>query len=392
MTIRVRCKCGKSLKIEERLAGRKLSCPACERPFRIPAEKFEAVRRRRSDEGTPVAPKSDVALPASLDEDLTAAGSGAIALSQDDLPGELKLQGDGAESEAAPAALTVLDGPNEVAYAADPTARIQGDRRVADPISGPKRGFFADMGTSFIYPCKSVNNLVTLAIVFAVSAAGDLCSVMPNGCFMIFVKFLVWVIIGGWFASMYFAVIQETASGSEDMPGLTLEDGWWDGIFAPAFRYLGAIAVVLAPAIFLTIAEGAGRLPSFMTSLIPIWFIGGVFLLPMSMMLFAFRSASTIFRLDLVLVTIAKTILPYLAIWGMLLLVSVLIVLAQGGATVLSTLIGVSLVSMSAGGFLSGLAMRIVLSWISVYFTIVAMRTIGLYYLHFKRRFVFIME
>ncbi|MCA9254364.1 MAG: hypothetical protein KDA33_01945, partial [Phycisphaerales bacterium] len=330
MTIRVRCKCGKSLKIDEKLAGRKLSCPACQRPFRIPAEKFEAIRRK-SEGRQPIAPKPDVAapaavpLPASLDDDLAAAGSGLIGLSQSDVLGELKLEGDSATSEAAPAALTVLDGPTDVAYAADPTARIQGERRAADPISGPKRGFFADMGTSFIYPCKSVNNLVTLAIVFSVSAAGDLCSVVPGGCFMIFVKLAVWVIIAGWFASMYFAIIQETASGSEDMPGLTLEDGWWDGIFAPAFRYLGAIAIVLAPAICLTIAEGVGRLPSFMTSLIPIWFIGGVFLLPMSMMLFAFRSASTILRLDLVLVTIAKTILPYLAIWGMLLLVSVLI-------------------------------------------------------------------
>lgn len=390
MAIRVRCKCGKSLKISSKLADKKIACPECKHSFRIPAEKFAAMAGPAAP--VPAAPPATPIdpMPASLDDEIAAAGSGMIEFTQSDAL--LDLIGEPAPGEAAPTALTLEELPAEVGYATDPTARIQGARRPSDPISGPQRGFFADVLTSFIYPVKSVNNLVTLAIIFVVSAIGDATSQMQMGLLGLFVRLACALIIGGWFASLYFAVIQETATGSEDLPGLTLEDGWFDGVIVPAFRYIGAIALVLLPAIGLTFFNAMGWIPSSVASLIPIWFFGGVFLLPMSMMLFSFRSASTMFRIDLVLATIAKTILPYLSIWGILLLVSFVIVLAKGGASVLGTLIGVSMTSMSPTAFLGGLLGRVILSWIGVYFTLVGMRTIGLYYLHFKRRFVFVME
>lgn len=394
MAIRVRCKCGKSLKISSRHADKRIACPGCQRPFRIPAEKFRSAGSPSGGGNATqkVSPPDSVGasapVPVSLDEEL--AGSGLIELSSSGL-GDLVDHATGA-GDGPMEALTILESPQQVSYAPDRTARIQSTRRGADPIEGPKRGFWSDVLVSFIYPVKGVSNLVTLVIIFVVSAIGESSSQLQMGLLGAFIQFWLFVIMFGWFASIYFGVIQETATGSEDLPGLNLEDGWWDGILMPAFRYLGAIGLVLLPAICLTIASGMGWVPSFVASLIPIWFIGGVFLLPMSFLLFSFQAAGTMLRIDLVLATIAKTILPYLAMWAILLVVSCIILIARGGSAMLGTMVGVSMPSISANQFLAGLGGRILLSWIGIYFTLVAMRTIGLYYLHFKKRFVFVME
>lgn len=40
MTFRVKCKCGRILNVPSKLAGRKLACPNCKKPFRLPANRF----------------------------------------------------------------------------------------------------------------------------------------------------------------------------------------------------------------------------------------------------------------------------------------------------------------------------------------------------------------
>jgi len=42
MAIVVNCRCGKRFKVKDQLAGRKVRCPACKGPLRIPAEKAES--------------------------------------------------------------------------------------------------------------------------------------------------------------------------------------------------------------------------------------------------------------------------------------------------------------------------------------------------------------
>lgn len=46
MALRVKCKCGKALKVSSKLADRKMACPHCKRPFRIPAAKFRTIEER----------------------------------------------------------------------------------------------------------------------------------------------------------------------------------------------------------------------------------------------------------------------------------------------------------------------------------------------------------
>ncbi|MCB9856559.1 MAG: hypothetical protein H6818_12830 [Phycisphaerales bacterium] len=390
MAIRVRCKCGKSLKIGAALADKKIACPGCKRPFRIPAAKFAAAERKaaekagRSPSAKPaVAPETPE--PMSLDDEFAAMGSGLIDFSQSDV---LEFAAEGLSAPSAPAAVPIDGFPEQVNYASGAAAGVEPPRRLADPISGPKRGFWADAFVSFIYPAQSVGNAITLGIIFVVSAIEALVAAVP-GCFAL----LAVLVIKGWFASLYFSVIQETASGSEDLPGLDLEGGWVDGIFMPALKFVGAFAVVLLPFVGLSILAAAGDLPKFVTSLMPLWFLAGVFMAPMSFLLFALGSPGTLFRLHVVLPTIAKTILPYLAIWLMLSLIFlVMMVVSLGGAVLLTALFPAGSLSPSISSFAATTFGSISISMFGTYLMIVAMRMIGLYYLHFKKRFVFVME
>jgi len=46
MFIRLKCKCGKRLKISHKSADKKLNCPDCQKPFRVPKAKFLAAAKK----------------------------------------------------------------------------------------------------------------------------------------------------------------------------------------------------------------------------------------------------------------------------------------------------------------------------------------------------------
>lgn len=68
MAIRVRCKCGKALKIPSQLAGKKVSCPGCQKAFRIPIEKFQAAEARARGVVNQAQTSNLVATPPPLDD------------------------------------------------------------------------------------------------------------------------------------------------------------------------------------------------------------------------------------------------------------------------------------------------------------------------------------
>jgi hypothetical protein len=116
----------------------------------------------------------------------------------------------------------------------------------------------------------------------------------------------------------------------------------------------------------------------------------GIFLWPMMLILFALHSLNSLARLDLVFLTIARTFAAYLAIWLLLLLVAVLMYLPA--ALWLLSLLNVQTITQPV--FLQGrdIVIKIGLALFQTYLMLVAMRIIGLYYLHFKRRFAIVME
>jgi hypothetical protein len=95
MALRIKCKCGKSLKISSKLADKKLLCPGCNRAFRIPAEKFKAAPDATPATAAavkkPPAPKppTEAPVPAPVELDLTPEkidwSSGDLSVSQSDI-------------------------------------------------------------------------------------------------------------------------------------------------------------------------------------------------------------------------------------------------------------------------------------------------------------------
>lgn len=439
MALRVKCKCGKSLKISSQFAGRKLACPACKHPFRISAEKFRAAEAAQSSASTPLATTSHAAgggaaraaraaespsaqgpargapsahgrarvapaavpvpdpMPASLDEELLAGlGAADVSFSRSDVLAGIPVSG--AAAGAAPMAIDLGEGAPaaDVTYARDRTVALPGLRTKLDARQGPSRGFWTDAFYSFIYPVKPAGNAVTLVFILAAAALDTYFAMMfpfvRFGLFSILIKLSVRLMLFGWLASVYLSIVGETARGSDDLPGLNLEDGLMDGVLKPAFKFIGAFAVAFLPAIVLLISIATGLASETLAVLIPVWLLIGIFFIPLILLLFSLDSLSMILRLDLMVTTIIKSFLPYLAIWLMLLVVGFGMIAAKTGGVVLRLVLPDFLVSPSAAIAAGGLAVQIGVSLISTYLMLVSMRIVGLYYLHFKRRFTMELE
>ncbi|MCG8403866.1 MAG: hypothetical protein MI923_01580 [Phycisphaerales bacterium] len=397
VALRVKCKCGKTLKISSKHADRKLGCPHCKHAFRISAAKFknaEANSVARSPAPRPPPPPAPRPVPlqasptpANLDDELLGELSGVFDHSQSDILTALDADATSAPTSAAPAAIAVEAAkPVSLSYARDGRPERPRGSSLRDTVQGPQRGFWSDAFMSFIYPVQSGGNAITLVIILFLSAIREF--LPDSGCMSLIPS----LIIFGWLAALYFSVIQETSTGSDDLPGIRMEGGFLDDIIKPALKFIGAIAVVLAPSVFLAIALSSGLLPSSMGWMIPIWTAAGIFLLPISLLLFAFDALGTIYRLDLIFSTIFRTILPYLAIWLMLLIIGTGLMITNLGEMILDAFKIDFLTSVSLTNVGLGFAIMLLLNIFSTYLMIVAMRVIGLYYLHFKKRFTIVME
>ncbi len=96
MALRIKCKCGKSLKIPSTLAGKKLACPACQKPFRIAADKFKksasASAANEPKKKRTVPKPAEAPMPAPVELDIFPANldwSGQIDHSQSDILSDL---------------------------------------------------------------------------------------------------------------------------------------------------------------------------------------------------------------------------------------------------------------------------------------------------------------
>jgi hypothetical protein len=212
------------------------------------------------------------------------------------------------------------------------------------------------------------------------------------------VRLLGTIIILGLYFAFLFNVISQAASGEDDLPSLALSDYWNDTI-VPLFRWIGTWAVVLLPALIYVMYLSARGAPALATldpsvsgilgaakDLIVLFILVllGLFLWPMLALCVGLGGITTLGRLDLMLVTIAKTFPAYLftaiLVMGSFFLegfieeqVDIQIAQASGGIRT----------TVTAAAITTGVIGVVVAS----YFEIVAMRCIGLYYHHFKHKF-----
>jgi len=404
MALRVKCKCGKVLQVSSKLADKRVSCTGCGAGFVLPKSRFVIAKQSPSPPGptspgpigaarpspapSPPPPVPSARIPRADELDKTPADlnleiadlSGTISpMSIDDGGLELSLTGDGPSVET-PLPPSESSGTAELEYARDPRHRqITGVKAELNVVQGPVRGFWSDAVQSFIYPVRNTSNIVNFVIICFIS----LMDIPLSYAGML--GLVGSLIIFGWLSAMYLSVVQDTAVGSDDMPGIKMEDGFIDDVIKPALKYIGAYICAIGPFAFYSVAMLTGALPGWMASPFALlaWMAGGFFLWPIFVLLFAFNALGMIFRLDLIFTTIFRTFLPYIAIWIMILFVGFLWTLPF--VAIVFTMIGLDISLPELGG--ASIALTAGLNVLNVALSIITMRLIGLYYLHFKSRF-----
>jgi hypothetical protein len=395
--VRIKCKCSKLLRVPSSLAGKKVACPSCKRTYRLSPEQFglagqatgaqsatASVQQRVASAPAPAVVDSGSTIldppPFNFDEELSSLsvlGISGIPGGNDD--GDLKLAD---EPAFTPVFSREPSQPAEMQYASGKKKRSTA-RTFADN-AGPKRGYWRDALYCFAYPFRNGGNIATFCIVAVfVLLKFPLEHVGPYG--MIGRAFIF-----GWVSAVYLSVIQDTAGGSDDMPGIKMQDGILDDIVKPALKYVGSLAVALLPTAIYGIAYAMGGIPESLDHpLVPIfWLVAGIFLLPVILLLFSFNALTMVFRLDLIATTILRTFLPYLGLWAMLMVAGIVGVFVTHAPWL--ALVGIQ--GSGAFSIKSNIALRVFADVTDVYFTVAAMRMIGLYYLHFKHRFTIVME
>lgn len=403
MALRVKCKCGKVLQVSSKLADKRVSCTGCGAGFVLPKSRFVIAKKSPSPPGptspapsgaarpspAPPPPVPSARIPRADELDKTPADlnleiadlSGTISpMSIDDGGLELSLAADGPSVETPPPPQSESSDTAELNYARDPRHRqITGVKAELNVVQGPVRGFWSDAVQSFVYPVRNASNIINFVIICIIS----LMDIPLNFAGML--GLVGSLIIFGWLSAMYLSVVQDTAVGSDDMPGIKMEDGFLEDVIKPALKYIGAYVCAIGPFSAYTVAIIAGALPGWMESPFALlaWMAGGFFLWPIFVLLFAFNALGMIFRLDLIFTTIFRTFLPYIAIWIMILFVGFLWTLPF--AAMVFAVIGLDIPLPEFEG--ASIAISAGLNVLNVALTIVTMRLIGLYYLHFKSRF-----
>jgi len=293
-----------------------------------------------------------------------------------------------APSTGAPApSVVVIDNAVDLQYAAGERPRVAARApRPGDEIQVPKRSFWEDLALSFVYPVWSVNNILNLCIIaFFVAVSAFLGFA---GSAMGIISLAGKLIIYGWLAAVYMSVVTDSAAGSEDMPGIKMEQGIFEDIIRPMVRYLGSFAMAVFPAFVVAVAIDIGA-PLHPLAILGV-FVIGVFFWPLMMLLFSTGVIQEAVRVDRMIATVARTILPYLILWVMLLVGLAVIILSSALAAALLDFSGVpkKYFFLTGGGFAMDLGVRL----IELYLWLVTMRVIGLYYHHYKQKFAFVLE
>ena len=258
------------------------------------------------------------------------------------------------------------------------------DSRADAPHAGSSKGYWQSVLWSFLFPSVSAGNVFTFLAVWMVLV------VVPFGAqFMCLLGLVVILALMGWYAAFRLNIIASAANGEEDLPSPGFSGDYYADLIYPAFQWIGSWAVVMLPALaYLTFAGdwdavGGGGVDVMLSEglsgllsgsgemgIFGVLLYGGLFMWPMVVLCIALGGFSSLYRIDLIVVTISRSFLPY--------------------AVTVGLVVGATLIGELAGDILPAgkVALRsILLAGVGLYLEIVTMRVIGLYYHHYKDRF-----
>jgi len=193
------------------------------------------------------------------------------------------------------------------------------------------------------------------------------------------------IIIMGWYSHYRFCVIYEAAAGEKHLPELSPEEGFfipmikwiftWFLVHFPAYAYVGVIfflypeVIAEAGMAMFGVQELSNNLPVFHLSMFVFLYCMGLFFWPILALCVAVGGIESVFRLDLMVLTIIKSLPAYFFT-----------------ATAIFFTAGLQL-GLDLADIEWGIMGLFLMRGVMIYVELVALRMIGLYYHHFKNQF-----
>jgi hypothetical protein len=266
-------------------------------------------------------------------------------------------------------------------------------------VIGPTRSYWADLAASFYFFLDGGSLITFIIIVLANLWTVPLSFAGPIG-------FAGLVFVSGYLCTFYMSVIKETAAGEDELPNVWIDDIYSDLIFS-IFRFAGTWAWVLIPAICYAVFDLINFGPGLRNMIMGVLFQSGkgpldflahreVFMILATVGLFFWPVAILGVSLGgsfhglwphTIIMTALVAPLPYLAMYGVLLV-------AYGITLAPYTDLYADAIAALANTTNRSLfwTVTVINSGLSAYAMVVAMRTVGLYYRHYKQKFPWVAE
>ena len=362
-------------------------CPACQARYKVPESKAGKRVKCKKCQHVFTLPEPDSGRLALTDlEDL--AGGATVEGSQESAPAPMARPVSGGTPPADPVLGYAASGPPE-------------------PPAGPNLGygaFFRSLGRAMAFPAQHGNLIPFVAMWIALTMGTGLIAALLAICCLLFIlSFLIRI----YYIGFQLGVVLKGAAGDFDLPPITLSGSIWDDVIVPAVKLLCAYVIARLPAgIFLLSVTSLQQLSGGETiGTFVVFLLGGngliaelpqtehqviagallalgYLLWPMLVLVVAVASVGAVFRLDLIAITIVRTLPVYLLV--------VLIVYVAFGIQLVGDIVAVTASAGVVAGDLSwGVLIAIAAGsqLVAVYTTIFSMLVIGLYYHHFKHKF-----
>lgn len=387
MAIRYECTCGANIRLPVSAAGKKARCQSCKAVFTVPEPGYDPDDRPIPLEGggtEPPHPSADQPpvggwLADFAREEKRTNGASPVVVQQipsKSLTAESELQE--AEQEAARTALPRVTPrlPHEEAKAYD------ADRA---GVVGPELPFWHDLLQSFVFFLEPAN-LVTF-VILGVAMFVPICIPMAGP--------FAYLVVSLYISAFYMAIVRDTAAGEDRLPEVIWMSSPLD-LLLPLFHFLGVTALAMVPAmIYILFSFKGNGLGEFLVHAMrapdmPVvrgLAAMGILFWPAMTLAVAIGGSFRGFWPHRIILMAVNAPVAYAAVCGILLIAAVLWYLPSSPPVASMTN---DLVQQFGLRVLIG--MRLVSAFIGLYAMIVAMRTIGLFYRHFKHRFPWVAE